>query len=1013
MPSPLPRARLIAAAGLFAVLVLAANHSSAQPAPPKKVLTHADQDIWRTTASAVLSDDGRFVAWYELPGEGDGEFVVKSVENATTWRQPTKMRAATVGFAAGVPAKTWCAFNPAGTKAAYLIEATKTDKDDKTGQVKRVQEATLGVIDLASGKTEPFGAVRAFEFTPAGSLVYLKNAPPAPKAEEPKTKLPFPVPGKGAATPPAKSFGSDLVIRDLAAGTERVIPDVDSYTLAKDGKLLVYAVASRAEDHNGVFAVGPGDPTQTIAIKTGAGRYSRLTWDDSQALLAFLHDTAGVLKPGELPPPRPAGIPLGTALTPAPRPQFHAYVWERNTKPAGGIRVAAPPVGFGGVVNAAVAGATRTDSPARAVASPGTRGLRPGWAVADAALKFSDDGDKLFLNAAPVRPPAPPAVPDSPDKVNLDIWHYKDARIQPMQKVEAAADRTKSYAAVCLLDTGEFRQLSDETITVTPPPAGDWAVASDDRPYRHMTGYVMPVPADYSVLNVRTGERKPMLTAFNGQHVASPDGNHLLTFDGKDWTATSIPDGKRVNLTAKLPVKFFDEDDDHPAAPPPYAAPLWTTDGEHVILADRFDLWKVPLDGRHAVNFTQIGRERQIRLRIVELRQDEGRIRKGITLDEVRVFRAENLRTHETGFYERRPGNEPRACFMSACHWSVPIPAKNGSRMLLTRQSFTEFGDFYSCDHSFERMGRISNVNPKVRDYNWGRAELVRYKSSEGQPLSGILVKPENFDPAKKYPMVVYIYERLSDGLHTFRIPSVTRGQVINPTFYASNGYLVLMPDIAYQTGSPGQSAIKCVLPAIQAVVDQGFVDEKAIGINGQSWGGYQIAYMVTQTNRFKAAVAGAPVANMISAYDGIRWGTGLPRQFQYELSQSRIGETPWKAPLRYVENSPVFMADRVQTPLLMIHNDQDDAVPWYQGIEYFLALRRLDKECYLLNYNGEPHNLARKANARDFAARMFQFFEHHLKGKPAPDWMTKGVPFLDRDAEKEEFKKLLAPAKP
>jgi dipeptidyl aminopeptidase/acylaminoacyl peptidase len=218
------------------------------------------------------------------------------------------------------------------------------------------------------------------------------------------------------------------------------------------------------------------------------------------------------------------------------------------------------------------------------------------------------------------------------------------------------------------------------------------------------------------------------------------------------------------------------------------------------------------------------------------------------------------------------------------------------------------------------------------------------------------------------------------------------------------------MPDIAYKTGFPGPSALKCVLPAIQAVVDKGCVDENAIGINGQSWGGYQIAYMVTQTNRFKAAVAGAPVSNMVSAYGGIRWGSGLPRQFQYEKTQSRIGATPWEAPMRYIENSPIFMADRVQTPLLMIHNDQDDAVPWYQGIEYFLALRRLGKEAYLLNYNGEKHNLANRVAARDFAMRMFQFFEHHLKGKPAPQWMVKGVPYLDRDKEKEQWKKLYGP---
>jgi dipeptidyl aminopeptidase/acylaminoacyl peptidase len=150
----------------------------------------------------------------------------------------------------------------------------------------------------------------------------------------------------------------------------------------------------------------------------------------------------------------------------------------------------------------------------------------------------------------------------------------------------------------------------------------------------------------------------------------------------------------------------------------------------------------------------------------------------------------------------------------------------------------------------------------------------------------------------------------------------------------------------------------------------------------------------------------------MTSAYGGIRWGTGLPRQFQYEKTQSRIGKTLWEAPMRYIENSPLFMADRVKTPLLMLHNDQDDAVPWYQGIEYYLALRRLGKEVYLLNYNGELHGLRRKATQRDYTMRMQQFFDHHLKGVPAPEWMAKGVPFGERDKEKEQWKKLFEPAK-
>jgi dipeptidyl aminopeptidase/acylaminoacyl peptidase len=322
---------------------------------------------------------------------------------------------------------------------------------------------------------------------------------------------------------------------------------------------------------------------------------------------------------------------------------------------------------------------------------------------------------------------------------------------------------------------------------------------------------------------------------------------------------------------------------------------------------------------------------------------------------------------------------------------------------LLTEQTFNEFPDLQVSGPNFTDLKKVSDANPQKSKLSWGSSELIRFKNTDGVPLSGILFKPENFDAKKKYPMMVYIYERLSEGVNRFVNPGP--GTSINIAYYVSNGYLVLEPDIVYTIGYPGQSALKCVLPAIQAVVDQGFVDEKAIGIQGHSWGGYQIAYMVTQTNRFRAAAPGALVANMTSAYSGIRWGTGLPRQFQYEHTQSRIGGNLWEYPMRFIQNSAVFQADRVQTPILMLHNDADDAVPWYQGIEFYLALRRLGKEVYMWCYNGEPHGIRKRINQKDYTVRLQQFFDHYLKGAPMPEWMEKGIPYIDREKEKERIK--------
>jgi acetyl esterase/lipase len=476
----------------------------------------------------------------------------------------------------------------------------------------------------------------------------------------------------------------------------------------------------------------------------------------------------------------------------------------------------------------------------------------------------------------------------------------------------------------------------------------------------------------------------------------SPRGRYLLFYDGKDWNTLSIPDGKSVNLTVKLPVKFFNESTDVPDTPPAYGAAGWTSDGKWALLYDKYDIWRVSPDGVSAVNLTaSYGRAHDLRLHYV--RTEDNPREHWIDASKPLVLQAENQKTWETGVFRAsiEPG-EPKQLVMSAKYYTAPVKAKDADVYLLTAQSFAESPNLFTTDSSFKELRKVSDSNPQQAGIRWGTSEIVQYKNADGVPLTAALYKPEDFDPHKHYPMLVYIYEKLTDRVNRYVEPRPSHS--INITYYVSNGYLVLTPDIVYTTGYPGQSALKCVLPAIQAVVDRGFVDENAIGIQGHSWGGYQIAYMVTQTKRFRAAAAGAPVADMISAYDGIRWGTGIPRQFQYEHSQSRIGGSIWQYPTRFIENSPIFWADRVETPVMILHNDADDAVPWYQGIEFYLALRRLNKEVYMFVYNGEPHGLRRRPDQKDYTIRLQQYFDHFLKGAPAPDWMEKGVPFLEKD---------------
>ena len=273
----------------------------------------------------------------------------------------------------------------------------------------------------------------------------------------------------------------------------------------------------------------------------------------------------------------------------------------------------------------------------------------------------------------------------------------------------------------------------------------------------------------------------------------------------------------------------------------------------------------------------------------------------------------------------------------------------------------------------------------------------MRWTSPLGKELEGLIYKPEDFDSTKSYPMLVYFYELYGDRKHQHYIPKPT-ASIIYATEYTSAGYVVFMPDIRYDPGYPARGAYDCIMSGTDEVLKRyPNIDETRMGLQGQSWGGYQTAQLITMTNRYKAAMAGAPVSNMFSAYGGIRWGSGLNRQFQYERSQSRIGKTIWEAPELYTENSPLFGLPNVETPLLIMHNDEDGAVPWYQGIELFTGLKRLNKPTWLLNYNGDDHNLMKNANRMDLSIRMRQFFDYYLQDQPAPEWLIHGIPAVDK----------------
>jgi len=409
------------------------------------------------------------------------------------------------------------------------------------------------------------------------------------------------------------------------------------------------------------------------------------------------------------------------------------------------------------------------------------------------------------------------------------------------------------------------------------------------------------------------------------------------------------------------------------------------------LLYDKYDIWKVDPSGKEkSVSLTK-GRSQKIQYRFIATDRDEKYFSDNAVLllrsfdekDKSSGLATLSLATLQTKELIKEPVSVSPAV----------VKAKNAPVYCYTKESFIQSPDIYTIQEGYAQE-RLSEINPQQQQYNWGTASLFKWKAYTGKETEGILYKPENFDPSKKYPMIVYFYERNNNTLYNYQAPSPTPSR-LNIPFFVSRGYVVFVPDIWYKTGFPGQGAYDYIMSGTRAVVKEGYVDSTRMGLQGQSWGGFQIVYLITKTNLFKAAWAGAPVANMTSAYGGVRWGPGIVRQFQYEKTQSRIGATLWEKPELYIKNSALFSLPKVTTPLVIMANDADDAVPWYQGIEMYAGMRRLGKKVWMLNYNNEVHNLAERKNRKDIQIREQQFFDYLLKGDAPAKWIKDGVPAI------------------
>jgi dipeptidyl aminopeptidase/acylaminoacyl peptidase len=903
-------------------------------APGTKTLTFQDLMRFRAIEKPVVSDDGTVVAYGLQPDRGDGEAVIHIPATGRVVRVPLG--------SSPVIAKN-------GRWAAMVVKPSFV-ASEKAGKDK--PKPGMAFVDVTTGVIVTVDKVERFALSDDGKwLAYLL----APTETKPNgggaSDQAKPGPVDSAKKEDQLKVGSTLKLRDLAAGTEQEIGFVASFVFDPASKFLALTVSGEGGTGNGVFvraladtAAGPFQLAQT-----DKARFQSLTWSREGSLLAFLAGGEKATAPATL------------------------SVWD---------------------------GARRQT---RQVVS--SEQAPKGWTLPLVnEVTWSKDGQRLFFGFKPderaaANAPADPnekAEPDPYDvdqllsKVEGDVWHWNDPRIVTQQKMMWEREKDRTWRAVVHMSTGKVVSLATLDVSeVTIPENPRVALGTGDRPYLKLLTWDGRYRDVYAV-DLETGARTLVVRKLRDEVSLSPDGRWVVYFDGAQWQLFDVATRATRGLTAQLGVTWFDEENDTPEAPRSYGLGGWVDDGAAVLVYDRYDIWKVPTGAAPAVNLTaKQGRPREVTFRVVSLDPETTSLSSRDPL----LLTAYHNREKSWGFYTLsfgKPGLEQRLDEKKL--FTFLSKAKKADVLLYTREDYGEFPDVWMSDMTFRQPTKITSANPQLAEYAWGTAELVNYATPDGKALQGVLIKPANYVAGRRYPVITYFYERQSQRLYEFNEPVVNH----RPSFpvYAGAGYAIFLPDIVFTVGHPGQSMVTCLEAGVRKLIDMGVADPKALGLHGHSWGGYGTAYVVTQTNMFAAAVTGAPVANMTSAYGGIRWESGMARLFQYEQSQSRIGGTLWDKRDLFIENSALFFVDRIRTPLLIEHGDDDGAVPWYQSIELYLAMRRLGKDCIFLQYRGEPHHLKKYANKLDYSIKMKQYFDHYLKGEPAPEWIRTGVAY-------------------
>lgn len=759
--------------------------------------------------------------------------------------------------------------------------------------------------------------------------------------------------------PEGSEGGGDIVVRELRSGTNMIFGNVSDYAFNEEGSHLALTISASDKLGNGVHLVDL-DNNSTRVLDSDTTAYKHLTWSEEADHLAFMKEVT------EEEYEDPSHLVYTYRGVTSNNPEKRVYDHRED---------AGFPDDFRVVDYRALDWAEHNETV--------FFGIKP-WERSEEAKKDTAAADTAG---------AKKELDEDLDPSNVEVWHWKDDPIQPRQELMASSERRSNFLSAWHLEEERFVQLADSAVETVSLTGDDrHAVGLDPTPYEPRFEESWN---DIYLIDVATGERE-LLFERRAYMRTSPGGDYLFWFRDHNWHTYEIESGETANLTEGLDGRFENYRAVNGAEQlPPFGSGQWAEDDEWLLLYDEYDVWRVSPDGEDAERLTS-GADDRIEYRQARLDYEDDYL----SDDETIYFSMYGRYTKDRG-YARMDGNDVERLIYEPMQIGRLDKADDAGRFVYLKEAADDSPDFFATGDDFDEATQLTRTNPFQENYYWADDELVTYVNARGDTLQGRLLYPADYQPGERYPMITYIYEMRSQTMHSYDVPS--RTDYYDFRRWSSEGYFVFQPDINYELRDPGVSAVECVVPAVEKMIDTGMINEEQIGLTGHSWGAYQTAFIITQTDLFSSAVAGAPLTNMVSMYNSIYWNTGTPDAQIFEVSQGRFPDPWWMDWEKFIDNSPIFQAENLDTPLLVEFGTEDGAVDFNQGVELYNTLRRMQKTYVMLVYEGENHGLAREENQIDYANRSFQWHEHFLKGEPAPDWITEGLPWIKRPEVLEE----------